>query len=111
VVEGADAAMATVRVGGAVLRLPARPGDAPGPVAVVIRPEAIVLGDPAPDGLAGRIATATYMGSHAEYTVETAAGTLFAVAMDTGQMRPPGAAVALTFRERGVMLVPDGAAD
>ena len=78
-----------------------------GPVDVVIRPEAILIGEPgshAPE-LSGRIATATYMGSHTEYHLDTPVGRLFAVTPDPRLQKPVGAAVGITLADRGVFVV------
>jgi len=110
--EAIEGGLATVRLGNATLRLPPR-GLAPGPVDVVIRPEAIgVARDGAgTGGLSGTIARATYMGAHAEYTVETAAGSLLAIDAEPGPLRAPGTPVTLTLGGPGVMLVPPDPAE
>ena len=99
--------LATVRLGDATLRLPSR-GLAPGPVDVVIRPVAIGLARDGAraGGLSGTIARATYMGAHAEYTVQTAAGSLLAIDGGPGPLLAPGTGVTLTLGGPGVMLVP-----
>ena len=74
----------------------------------MIRPEAIgVARDSArAGGLSGTIARATYMGAHAEYTVQTAAGALLAIDAAPGPLLPPGTGVTLTLGGPGVMVVP-----
>ncbi|MFT3952907.1 MAG: ABC transporter ATP-binding protein [Piscinibacter sp.] len=104
VIEASAGGRARVRLGEAALDL-ADPGLAAGEADVVIRPEAIVIGDAGAGGLAGRIAKATYMGSHTEYVVETALGQLFAISPDRLARRTVGDAVSLAFDPAGVMLV------
>jgi iron(III) transport system ATP-binding protein len=77
-----------------------------GPVDVVIRPEAMRLVDPGTaDSLPATIRTATYMGAHAEYTLETAVGPLFAIVPDAAVVRAAGSGVGVQLREKGVLVV------
>jgi iron(III) transport system ATP-binding protein len=78
-----------------------------GPVDVVIRPEAVLIGDPGacPAEISGRVATATYMGSHTEYHLDTPVGRLFAITPDPRLRKPVGAAVGITLADRGVFVV------
>lgn len=103
--DAVDGDMARVRLDNAILTLPAR-GLGVGPVDVVIRPEAIRL-QPADtiNGLPATIATATYMGAHAEYNLETPVGRLFAIASEPGNLRQVGDTVSLAFAERGTIVV------
>ncbi|NGM24096.1 ABC transporter ATP-binding protein [Roseomonas stagni] len=103
VVESIDGALATVKLDEAVLTLPHR-GTTPGPVDIVIRPEAIRISN-SPVGLPAKVARATYMGSHTEYHFATAAGELFAVGADRLKRRAPGEAVMLALDPEGVVLV------
>ena len=81
-------------------------GLSPGPVDVVIRPEAILIGNPGSGAeIAGRVATATYMGSHMEYHLDTSVGVLFAVTPDPRLRREVGAAIGITLADRGVFIV------
>jgi iron(III) transport system ATP-binding protein len=85
----------------------AHPGLGAGPVDVVIRPEAILIDEPgshAPE-LSGRVVSATYMGSHTEYHLDTPVGRLFAIAPDPRVRKPVGAAVGITLADRGVFVV------
>ena len=95
----AQVAIDTLRVA-----LPDR-GLAPGPVDVVIRPEAIRVAADGAEGLRASVARATYMGSHTEYHFATALGELFA----TGPQRNPrlraGDSVTLALDLDGVVLV------
>ncbi|KAF0229372.1 MAG: hypothetical protein FD175_1980 [Beijerinckiaceae bacterium] len=104
-IEAVKDGRASVRLDTALLSLPAR-DLTPGPVDVVIRPEAIRL-HPAgtPNGLPATVATATYMGAHAEYNLETLVGRLFAIAPEADALRKPGDAVVLILAERGTMVV------
>jgi iron(III) transport system ATP-binding protein len=92
--------LATLRMSVSHRQLPA------GAVDVVIRPEAIRLVDVATPGcLAATVRTATYMGAHAEYTLDTPIGPLFAIAPDAEAMRLTGSAVGITLSARGVFAV------
>jgi len=79
----------------------ARDGDA----MVAIRPEAIAVERPAADLLAGTIAKANYLGTHMEYSIDTAAGTLFATCPRVERPMAVGDAVALRLAPRGVIVV------
>jgi iron(III) transport system ATP-binding protein len=77
-----------------------------GPVDVVIRPEAIRLVDVETRGcLTATVRTATYMGAHAEYNLDTPVGPLFAIAPEANALRKVGEAVGVTLSERGVFAV------
>jgi iron(III) transport system ATP-binding protein len=93
---------------GVLLTLP-HPDLPAGVVDVVIRPEAILVGNPGdwPVELSGEIASATYMGSHAEYLVDTAIGRLFAVVADVHTPKPAGSPVGIAFADHGVFAVRD----
>ena len=105
-VSGRREADGTLRL--ATLAVPGPPGRE-GPVQVALRPEAIRLWEtppPAPH-LAGRVATALYLGDHLEYVVETELGTLFVIDADVDRRLARGAGVAVTFRASGVCPLPD----
>ncbi len=73
---------------------------------MVIRPESIRLVDPATLGcLPATIRTATYMGAHAEYNLDTPVGPLFCIAPDAHAVRQVGAPVGVTLAGRGVFAV------
>jgi len=77
-----------------------------GVVDVVIRPEAIRLVDAGRAGcLAATVRTATYMGAHAEYNLDTAVGPLFTIAPESDSLRSPGDSVGVTLAGRGVFAV------
>lgn len=97
---------ATVELGTLSLNLPHR--DLPeGPVDVIIRPECIILDATLDDtALEATVLTATYMGSHAEYNLETSIGRLFVVDhRGPSQLHGVGAQVGITLAARGVLVV------
>ena len=95
----------TVRLGGLAIRLPHK-GLAEGEVDVVIRPEAILLVEPEAAGvLEATVATATYMGAHAEYNLDTPVGRLFAIAPEARGLRRPGDQVGIRLADHGVFAV------
>ena len=97
--------MGAVEIAGHVVRVPHR-GHAPGAVRLAIRPDALRLDSgPAGVGLAGRVLRAAFVGRVVEYSIETAAGELFAVAPGTEPAVAPGQAVRLAVGPRGVALV------
>ena len=89
------------------LAMPIAHRDLPtGPVDVVIRPEAIRIVDAGTAGaLAGTIRTATYMGAHAEYNLDTPAGSLFAIASNVTDLKLTGTSVGIQLSDRGVFAV------
>ena len=77
-----------------------------GPVDIVIRPEAIHLVDATSKGcLSAKVRTATYMGAHAEYNLDTPVGSLFVIAPEASNLRKVGEAVGVTLADRGVFAV------
>ena len=100
-----------VRLGDSEIEI-ADTGTADGEATVAVRPEAITVElAPGPRRrAAGTIAKASYLGTHMEYSIDTAAGTLFATCPQTGRPLAPGAAVALVLSPRGVIVVEDQAA-
>ena len=80
-----------------------------GDATVAIRPEAITVETaPGPAGrLTGTIAKASYLGKHMEYSIDTAAGTLFATCPRVDRPLSAGTAVALALAPRGVIVVPE----
>jgi iron(III) transport system ATP-binding protein len=103
VIESISGDHARVALDGVLLELPHR-GMAPGPVDVVIRPEAIRLADTGP-GIAGQVTRATYMGSHSEYLLATPLGELFAILPERLRRRQASSAVFVNFDPEGVVLV------
>ena len=78
-----------------------------GEVTVAIRPEAITVEtNSGPAGaLAGTIAKASYLGTHMEYSIDTAAGLLFATCPRVERPLGPGSPVSLLLAPRGVIVV------
>ena len=101
-VDGEDA---TVRIGPVETRLRRRTFS-PGPVKVAIRPETVVL-EPAraESGIRGTVTKSVYLGSHMEYTVETAMGELFVIQHRTDAPMGRGVEVSVILTDRGVSLV------
>ena len=104
---------ATVRIGPVETRLRRRTFS-PGPVKVAIRPETLVLEPARQDGgtgtrtgtgILGTVVKAVYLGSHMEYTVETALGELFVIQHRTDAPMRRGAEVSVILGDRGVSLV------
>ena len=103
-----DGEVATVRIGPVEMRL-LRRTFSPGPVKVAVRPESVVLelvepARPGP-GIQGTVAKSVYLGSHMEYTVETALGELFVIQHRTDAPMRRGAEVSVILGDRGVSLV------
>ena len=73
-----------------------------------IRPEAITLHSAQPSGpsLAGRIAKASYLGKHLEYSIETPIGSLFVVDRVRANPLVAGNDAWITFAENGAIVVP-----
>ncbi len=100
-----DGEVATVRIGPLETRLRRRTFSL-GPVKVAVRPECVVLEPARPDaGIQGTVAKAVYLGSHMEYTVQTALGELFVIQHRTHEPIPRGSEVSVLLTDRGVSLV------
>ena len=96
----------TVELGGLSLKLPHR-NLVDGEVDVIIRPEsiAIVAADTS-ESLPAKVVTATYMGSHAEYNLDTSIGKLFVIEHGGQErVRAPGDFVGLKPKGDGVLVV------
>ncbi|TWT01243.1 ABC transporter ATP-binding protein [Reyranella sp. CPCC 100927] len=105
-VKRLDGERIVVRLGDAAFTVDdSRAAD--GETTVAIRPETVAIQrGPASDGaLAGTITKAAYVGTHMEYTIDTAAGALFAVCPRVDRPLAPGEAVALTLAPRGIIVV------
>jgi len=97
-----------VRLDALSIRLPHK-GLRDGEVDVVIRPESVLLTQAGEAGaLDGTVATAAYMGAHAEYNLDTPVGRLFAVAPEAGALRAPGDRVGIRLADHGVFAVKEG---
>ena len=100
-----DERQGVVRLGGLGLSLPHR-GAPDGAVDVAIRPEAVRLEvSETVGGLAGTVLKAAYLGSHMEYTVDSAIGELFVVDTRVATPLPVGARVAIALDDHGVAVV------
>jgi iron(III) transport system ATP-binding protein len=82
---------------------------AEGEATIAVRPEAITVeAAPGPAGsLAGTIAKASYLGTHMEYSIDTAAGSLFATCPRVDRPLGVGTPVALLLAARRVIVVND----
>ncbi|MBL8697315.1 MAG: ABC transporter ATP-binding protein [Alphaproteobacteria bacterium] len=106
-VAARDGAMARIRLGSIELQLPHR-DLAAGKARLAIRPNAIRLArDAAPTRLPATVRKATYLGSHIEYTLDTAIGELFTTDAATENPFAPGAGIHVGFASRGLALVRD----
>ncbi|WP_138470438.1 ABC transporter ATP-binding protein [Poseidonocella sp. HB161398] len=112
VVEGRILAVengtAEVELGGQRLPLPSR-GLTPGRVRLSLRANAARLCAEGA-GMAGTVASSAYLGDHVEYEIDGPLGRIFVVDDGGGTVLPPGAAVGLELRPRGLALIPEGAA-
>jgi len=100
-----DDAIARVRLGEAEVRLP-RGKAQQGPAKLMVRPNAVRLHRaPAAGLIAARIAKASYIGKHMEYTIETPAGELFAVDSVRADSWMAGADVFIEFDDHLVKLL------
>ena len=106
-VETATEGWANLRIDRQSLRVRCRPIP-PGAVTVLARPETIRIRTDG-EGLAGTIQKVSYLGSAADYTVETTLGPILVTdyAMSEGLL-PSGSAVRLEFLSHGVYPLPPG---
>jgi iron(III) transport system ATP-binding protein len=103
--------MATVRIGDAELRVPA-PRVKGSDASLVVRSAGLDLAPVNSNGangaggsaLTATVRKATYLGSHWEYTLETAVGSLF-VTQPIGRRFAPDSSVALRFNPEHLSLV------
>ena len=101
-VEGGTA---TIDIEGYRHSLPARDlGE--GPATLAVRPSRVVIGEG--EGIAARIAKATYVGVRMEYTLEGGFGQLFAVQDDVDSPLDVGREVRVRFATNGPVLLPRG---
>ncbi len=98
---------AKVRVDAVEVDLPSR-GARPGPIKLAIRPHGFRVHEAAPSAPAirARVAKASYLGKHIEYTLETSLGELFTIDAAHADALPQGADAFVTLAPRGVALVP-----
>lgn len=104
-IETAVEGWVNLRIGPQSLRVKSRLVS-PGPVTVLARPEAIRIHIDG-EGLPGIIQKVSYLGSAADYTVETALGPILITDYDmAGGVLSSGAAVRLEFLSHGVYPLP-----
>jgi ABC-type branched-subunit amino acid transport system ATPase component len=104
-IESSVEGWVNLRIGPQSLRVKSRPVS-PGPVTVLARPETIRIHDHG-EGLPGIIQKVSYLGSAADYTVETALGPILITDYDmAGGVLPSGAAVRLECLGHGVYPLP-----
>ncbi|MEP0518771.1 MAG: ABC transporter ATP-binding protein [Hyphomicrobiales bacterium] len=97
---------ATVTIDNYTHDLPSR-GMNPGSATMAVRPSRVELsGKKSENSIEAKVAKATYVGSHMEYTVEANFGTLFAVSGDVTSTFAAGDDVAVNFAESGPVLLP-----
>jgi len=105
-IESVRNGKARVRVDKLAVSLPAR-GLRSGAAKLAVRPNRIHIAPAkANTAFAGTLKKATYVGSHWEYTIETPAGDLFAVALDGDPRLSPGGAISISFAKEGPVLLP-----
>ncbi|MBZ9857098.1 ABC transporter ATP-binding protein [Mesorhizobium sp. CA13] len=99
---------AEVKVGPLRLDMPHR-GIAPGPAVLAVRPNAVrlVAGQPAADGMRGRVVKSSYLGDHMEYRVaiNDPAVELFATSPIVTPALPEGSVVAVDFDPAKIVLI------
>ena len=104
-ISSIDGDWANVRVGHAETRLPSR-GMKPGSTQVAIRPESLQISDKdEPGSIEAEVVKATYLGSHMEYTLDTAVGELFVVEPDISNAISIGSTISVRLRNHGIALV------
>ncbi len=107
-VEAVSGDSARLSLGGLKRDLPSNGLEA-GEADVVIRPEAILIGDAGKglrnESIPGVILKSTYMGASTEYTVKTELGDLFVIAPDRLKRKLVGDTVGVSFADDGVILV------
>jgi iron(III) transport system ATP-binding protein len=98
---------ARVRLADVELHLRHR-GAKAGPIKVAIRPESLRLhaNKPGQSAIAGRVAKASYLGTHIEYTIASALGDLFIVDREVTRPFAIDAPVWMTLADHGVTVVP-----
>jgi iron(III) transport system ATP-binding protein len=104
-IESVEDGWAGIRIGPQRLRVRSRSAAA-GPVTVLARPEAIRIRTQG-EGLAGTIQKVSYLGSSADYTVETELGSILVTDYEMpGGVLSAGTAVRLEFLPHGVCPLP-----
>ncbi len=104
-IRSIDGDWANVHVGNAETKLPSR-GMKPGKTQVAIRPESLQISDSELSGaIEAEVVKATYLGSHMEYTLDSAVGELFVVEPDISNPVAIGTTISVRLRNRGIALV------
>jgi iron(III) transport system ATP-binding protein len=104
-IRSIDGEWANVLVGNAETRLPSR-GMKPGKTQIAIRPESLQISETnIPGSIEAEVVKATYLGSHMEYTLDTAVGELFVVEPDISNPVGIGSTISLRLRDHGIALV------
>lgn len=104
-IESAADGCVDLRLGPQLLRVKSR-RLSPGPVTALARPETIQI-HTGGEGLPGTIRKVSYLGSAADYTVETELGSILITDYDMADgVLPSGAVVRLEFQGRGVYPLP-----
>lgn len=106
-IEHVENGRASVELGGLKLDLPNR-GLTPGSARLAVRPRAVQLAATS-DGAGAevRIAKSAYLGSHMEYEVDGAIGTLFVIDSQVHRPFEPDSKAWLTLAVHGVTLIAD----
>ncbi len=105
-IETVEAGWAEITIGPQRMRV-LSPQLQPGPVTALVRPEAIRIRSRG-DGLAGTIQKLSYLGSAADYTVDTALGSVLVTDYDMSEgVLTAGATVSLECLPHGVFPIPE----
>ena len=99
-----DGDVATIDIEGYRHSLPAR-GLPPGPAVLAVRPSRLRIGSD--NGIAVKIAKATYVGVRMEYTLEGAFGQVFAVQDEVDEPLEVGREMKMSFAGKGPVLLPE----
>ncbi len=100
-----DRGWANVQVGNAETKLLDR-GMKHGKTQVAIRPESLQISDRnISNSIGAEVVKATYLGTHLEYTLDSAVGELFVVEPDVRNPIRIGSTVSVRLRDRGITLV------
>lgn len=96
-----------VKIGAANVSLPPM-NIQPGPVHIAIRPDAIsVSASQTKESVHGQVVSATYLGSHIEYSLDTDIGPIYAIERNTASPIEPKAEIGMTFGKQGVIVIQD----
>jgi iron(III) transport system ATP-binding protein len=105
-IESVENGVARIRIDGLSVSLPSR-GLKCGAANLAVRPNRIYIAPAVADApFSGTLKKATYVGSHWEYSIETAVGEIFAVTLDGNVLLLPGTPVSISFAKEGPVLLP-----